>query len=71
MDPHQVFCHNSACPASGQIGKGNIVIHSQKDQLYKCKVCGKTFSERKGTIFHRRRKSEALVTQVITLAAHG
>jgi len=71
MDPHQVFCHNPDCPARGQIGRGNIVIHSQKEQLYKCTVCGQTFSARKGTIFHRRRTPEKMITQVLTLAAHG
>ena len=71
MDPQQVFCHNLACPARGQIGRGNISIHSQKEQLYKCKVCGKTFSARKGTIFHRRRTPEETITLVVTLQAHG
>jgi transposase-like protein len=71
MDPQQVFCHNLACPASGQVGKGNITIHSQKEQLYKCSVCGQTFSARKGTIFHRRHTPEETISQVLTLAAHG
>lgn len=71
MDPHQEFCHNSDCPARGQIGRGNIVIHSQKDHLYKCTVCNKTFSPRKGTIFHRRRTPEETITQVVTLMAYG
>ncbi|MGB9724614.1 MAG: hypothetical protein ACPL7G_12065, partial [Chloroflexia bacterium] len=54
-----------------RVGKGNIVIHSRKDRLYKCTVCGKTFSARKGTIFHRRRAAEETITQVLTLVAHG
>lgn len=71
MDPQQVFCHNLDCPARGQVGKGNIVIHSRKDRLYKCTVCGRTFSARQGTIFHRRRAAEETITQVLTLVAHG
>lgn len=71
MDPQQVFCHNLDCPARGQIGRGNIVVHSRKERLYKCTVCGKTFSARQGTIFHRRRTPEETITQVLTLAAHG
>jgi transposase-like protein len=71
MDPQQVFCHNLDCPARGQIGKGNIVIQSQQEHLYKCNVCGQTFSERKGTLFHRRRTPEETITLVVTLEAHG
>ena len=32
------------CPARGQIGEGNIGIHSQKRHRYSCSVCKKTFS---------------------------
>lgn len=71
MDPHKVFCHNPGCPARGQVGKGNILIHSQKDRLYKCKVCGKTFAESKGTIFHRRRIPEETITKVVTLVSYS
>ena len=33
MDPTTTFCPNSNCPARGQIGQGNIGIHSQKEAL--------------------------------------
>ena len=46
------------CPARGQVGQGNIGIHSQKRQRYWCKVCRKPFSARAGTIFYRRRTDE-------------
>ncbi len=26
-----VFCPNLVCPARGQVGKGNIVVHSQQE----------------------------------------
>jgi hypothetical protein len=39
MDPQAVFCPNEACPASGQVGKGNISVHSQKERRYKYTVC--------------------------------
>jgi transposase-like protein len=71
MDPQTVFCPNLACPARGQIGKGNIVIHSRKDRRYKCNECGKTFAETKGTVFYRLRKSQDLVVIVVTLLAYG
>ena len=71
MDPQSVFCPNSDCPARGQIGEGNIGIHSQKERRYLCQVCGKTFAARKGAAFYRLRTTEETVTLVITLLAHG
>lgn len=59
------------CPARGQIGEGNIRIHSQKRGRYRCTVCNTTFSGRAGTIFFRRRTDEASITQVVTLVSHG
>ena len=59
------------CPARGQVGQGNIGIHSQKRQRYRCSVCKTTFSARSGTIFFRRRTREDTITQVITLVSHG
>jgi transposase-like protein len=57
MDPQTTFCPNPECLASGQIGKNNIGIHSQKEKRYYCKVCDKTFVETKGTVFYRRKKA--------------
>jgi transposase-like protein len=71
MDPQQAFCPNLDCPARGQIGEGNIGIHSQQQQRYKCRVCGRTFSARDGTLFYRCRIAADLITLVITLVAHG
>ena len=71
MDPRSVFCHNSDCPARGQIGKGNIGVFSQKDRRYICHVCGQTFTANKGTAFYRLRAAKELVVTVITLLAHG
>ena len=71
MDPQTVFCHNSACPASGQVGKGNISVHSLKEGRCKCNVCGKTFTETKGTVFYRLRIAKDVVVLVVTLLAYG
>lgn len=59
------------CPARGQAGEGNIRIHCRKRARYRCTVCRKTFSDRAGTIFFRRRTDEATITRVITLVSHG
>src|SRR5438067_1879807 len=71
MDPHTVFCPNLACPARGQSGQGNITIHSQKKQRYRCSACARTFSARRGTPFFRKQTAEDLITLVVTLVANG
>jgi transposase-like protein len=71
MDPTTVFCPNFDCQARGQIGRGNIGIHSQKDQRFICKECRKTFSATKGTVFYRLRTAAETVVIVVTLLAHG
>jgi transposase-like protein len=71
MDPTPTFCPNGHCPARGQIGQGNIGIHSQKEQRFICHACQKTFSARTGTVFYRLRTSAETVVLVVTLLAHG
>jgi transposase-like protein/IS1 family transposase len=71
MDPQSVFCPNLECLASGQVGKGNITIHSQKERRYECQECNKTFAETKGTLFYQLKKPHELVVMAVTLLAHG
>ena len=61
MNPTTTFCPNFACPARGQIGQGNIGIHSRKDQRFKCTQCRKTFTATKGTAFYRLRTAAETV----------
>src|SRR5215475_13145073 len=71
LDPTTTCCPNWNCPARGHIGRGNIGIHSQKEQRFICHACHKTFSARKGTVFYRLRTSAETVVLVVTLLAHG
>ena len=71
MNPRELFCPNMDCPARGQVGKGNIHIHSQKDKRCICEVCGQTFTTTAGTIFYRLRSDPQLVMWVIVLLAYG
>jgi transposase-like protein len=71
MDPQSVFCPNIDCPARGQVGKGNISVHSRQERRYKCRVCDKTFAETKGTAFYRLRTANDVVVTVVTLLAYG
>ena len=71
MDPPSQSCQNPACPARGQVGQGNIRVHSWTEQRYRCDCCGATFSARKGTAFYRLRTAADQVTLVLTLLGHG
>jgi transposase-like protein len=71
MNPHAVFCPNPDCPARGQVNEGNIGIHARTPPRYRCAVCGKTFSERAGTLYYRRSTDEATLTCIVTLVAYG
>jgi len=71
MNPQSQFCHNPHCPARGQTGKGNIVIHSRKEKRYRCTTCKGTFTATIGTPFYRLHTAMDVVTVVLTLLAHG
>jgi transposase-like protein len=71
MDPRQQFCHNATCSAGGQVGQGNIGVHSRAEQRYVCHTCGRTFAATTGTAFYRLRTAADLVTVVLTLLSHG
>jgi transposase-like protein len=71
MNPQTQFCHNPQCPARGQVGQGNIRVHSQTEQRYRCITCGQTFAATKGTPFYGLRTTADLVTTVLTLLGHG
>src|SRR3954449_1398829 len=71
MDPQDQFCHNPDCPARGQLGLGNIRVHSRKERRYRCTTCDRTFAETRGTPPYRLKKTTDMVTIVLTLLCHG
>lgn len=71
MNPQEIFCPEIRCPASGQVGKGNITIHSHQEKRYGWSVCGQTFVATKGTIFYRLKTDPVQMMLVITLLAYG
>lgn len=71
MNPQALFCPNLGCPARGQTGKGNIHVHSQKEERWICEVCERTFTTSKGTLFYRLRSDPTIVMYVIVLLAYG
>ncbi len=71
MNSVDLFCPNIDCPARGQIGQGNIGVHSQKKERYICHVCLQTFRASKGTLFYRLRTDPKTVLLVIALLVYG
>jgi transposase-like protein len=69
MNPQEQLCPNPECRASGK--EGYIGVHSRKEQRYRCKCCGRTFSQTCQTAFYGLKKSPQLFEQVITLLAYG
>jgi transposase-like protein len=55
LNTEELWCWNKDCPDYGVKGKGNIVPkeHSGKhgNVLYRCRTCGHSFSETRGTPF--------------------
>ncbi len=71
MDPQTQFCPNLDCSARGQVGQGNIRVHSQQERRYRCTTCGRTFAATTGTPFFRLKTAPDLITVVLTLLCHG
>jgi len=68
------FCPNDSCPDSGKTDEGNIVKYGTTAkglQRYRCKTCGKTFSENTGTIFYNKHTSAEEIIETLALIAEG
>ena len=71
------FCPNEACPDYGKLQSDQhhkvIKFGTTKRgrQRYKCKSCGKTFTETKGTLFYRRRTAEEEIIDTLAHIAEG
>jgi transposase-like protein len=73
MDISQISCSNEGCLDHGKPGRGNIVRNGrygkQRTQLFKCRTCGRCFSENRNTPFFKlRTPKETVVTTLRTLA---
>jgi transposase-like protein len=69
MNPQEQVCPNEACHASGK--DGGIRIHSRGERRYRCKCCGRTFSETRETALYGLKKPHELFVTVVSLLAHG
>jgi len=71
------FCPNKNCPDYGKLQNDqppHIIKFGRTKkgrQRYKCKSCGKTFTETKGTLFYRRRTPEDEIIDTLAHIAEG
>ena len=68
------FCPNRECERYGDVEKAEIIRFGRSEkgtQRFRCKVCGKTFAETTGTVFHRKRTPRKDILETLALLAEG
>lgn len=70
------FCPHTDCPNYGKVGPDNQIAGAGRygkanTQLFRCKVCGRTFSARRGTPLFGLKASEETFYDVIACLAEG
>ena len=68
------FCPNEDCPDYGKVAVGNIIRYGKSNtgrQRFQCKTCRKTFNERTGTLFYKRKTDEQDILECLALLAEG
>ncbi len=68
------FCPNPACPNYAQSEDATVIKHgttAQGKQRFRCKTCGKTFNENKGTLFYRKQTQHDQILETLALLAEG
>jgi transposase-like protein len=74
---HNFWCPNKKCPLYGKVGCGNVVFNgtyqSKSGPVHYliCRSCGRSFTERTGTIFYDLRSSDDKVLQALAMLAKG
>jgi transposase-like protein len=76
IDTSMYFCPYPDCPNHGKVGPDNQIIGAgcygpHQTQLLKCKVCHRTFSERRGTPLFNLKASEETFYDVIACLAEA
>jgi transposase-like protein len=71
-----LYCPFEDCSDHEEIGKGNIVFvrkygKGDTQNLFKCRTCGRTFSERRGTPLFNCKLEEEKVYQIVKCLAEG
>jgi transposase-like protein len=76
IDTSMYFCPHTDCPTYGKVGPDNQIVGAGRygkatSQLLRCKVCGRTFSARRGTSLFGLKASEETFYDVIACLAEG
>ena len=76
MDTSMYFCPYPDCANYGQVGPDNHIIGAgrygeRQTQLLKCKVCNRTFSQRRGTPLFNLKAKEEIFYDVSACLAEG
>jgi hypothetical protein len=70
-DLSEFWCWNKECKEYGKKGRGNLGVHDrigkEEHLLLKCKTCGKTFSEWRGTVFFGLRAPRRKILRALAL----
>jgi transposase-like protein len=71
------FCPNKGCPDYGKLQNdqqqnlGKFGKTRKGVQRFRCRTCGRTFTETTGTIFFRKRTPEHEILETLALLAEG
>jgi transposase-like protein len=68
------FCPNEDCEVYGQIEDSHIVRDGKTAagvQRYQCRVCGKSFTATKDTLFYRKQTPRQEIVETLALLAEG
>lgn len=68
------YCPNQECKLYGEVDKATIIRFGQNrngTQRYRCKTCGRTFTETLGTVFYRKRTARKDILETLALLAEG
>jgi transposase-like protein len=68
------FCPNEDCEKYGQVKERHIVRYGKTAagvQRYQCRVCGKSFSATKGTLFYRKQTPRKDILETLAMLAEG
>ncbi len=76
FDTSGFSCQNTDCHKYHKVNEGNVrfayMSGKYKQIAYlKCTACGRCFSENKGAIFFRRKKSKETITRVLQNTVEG
>jgi transposase-like protein len=68
------FCPNEGCERYGDVTNAQIIRFGQTakgTQRFRCQVCGGTFCETTGTVFHRKHTPRKDILETLALLAEG